>query len=155
MTTDTQWRQLVETLGSPEWATDPELNTYAGRRAYHDVLDEHLAEWASDRDVEEAAAFLVSHGVPAAVGRDPRAMYDHPQLRARRFYEEVDHPVVGTMSTPTWPFRFASVDRWLRTPAPTLGQHNHEILVDELGIDEDTYRDLEAAQIIGTQPRGV
>jgi crotonobetainyl-CoA:carnitine CoA-transferase CaiB-like acyl-CoA transferase len=82
-------------------------------------------------------------------------MYDHPQLRARGFYEEIDHPIVGTMPTPTLPFRFASVARWLRTPAPTLGQHNHEILVDELGIDEATYAQLEDAQIIGTRPKGV
>jgi crotonobetainyl-CoA:carnitine CoA-transferase CaiB-like acyl-CoA transferase len=82
-------------------------------------------------------------------------MYDHPQLHARRFYEEIDHPVVGTMATPTWPFRFASVDRWLRTAAPTLGQHNHEILVGELGIDEDAYAALEAAQVIGTRPKGL
>jgi hypothetical protein len=43
----------------------------------------------------------------------------------------------------------------LRTPAPTLGQHNHEILVDDLGIDETTYAALEAAEIIGQRPRGV
>jgi crotonobetainyl-CoA:carnitine CoA-transferase CaiB-like acyl-CoA transferase len=59
------------------------------------------------------------------------------------------------MPTPTLPFRFASVDRWLRTPAPTLGEHNHEILVDELGVDEATYAELEANQIIGTRPLGL
>jgi crotonobetainyl-CoA:carnitine CoA-transferase CaiB-like acyl-CoA transferase len=97
----------------------------------------------------------VAHGVPAAVGRDPRSMYDHPQLQARGFYEAIDHPVVGRLATPTLPFRFASVDHWLRTPAPTLGQHNHEILVGELGVDEATYAELEAAQVIGTRPKGL
>ncbi len=82
-------------------------------------------------------------------------MYDHPQLQARGFHEVIDHPVVGSMATPTWPFRFASVDRWLRTPAPTLGQHNHELLVDDLGIDEATYAALEASEIIGQRPKGV
>jgi crotonobetainyl-CoA:carnitine CoA-transferase CaiB-like acyl-CoA transferase len=155
VTTDAEWRGLVLALRSPTWAADPRFDTYAGRRAHADELDERLAAWSCERDVEEAAELLVSHGVPAAIGRDPRTMYDHPQLQARRFYEEIDHPVVGKMATPTWPFRFASVDRWLRTPAPTLGQHNHEILVRELGIDEDTYAALEAAQIIGTRPKGL
>jgi crotonobetainyl-CoA:carnitine CoA-transferase CaiB-like acyl-CoA transferase len=82
-------------------------------------------------------------------------MYDHPQLRARGYHETIDHPVVGEMATPTWPFRFASVDRWLRVPAPTLGQHNHEILVGDLGIDEETYQGLVDAQVIGDRPLGV
>jgi crotonobetainyl-CoA:carnitine CoA-transferase CaiB-like acyl-CoA transferase len=59
------------------------------------------------------------------------------------------------MPTPTLPFRFASVGRWLRTPAPTLGEHNHEILVDDLGLDDATYTALEDTQIIGTRPKGV
>ena len=155
ITTDEQWHALVDVLGAPDWATDSDLETYAGRRARHDELDAHLAEWSAARDVDEAAELLVAHGVPAAVGRDPRRMYEHPQLQARGYYESIEHPVVGDMATPTWPFRFASVDRWLRRPAPTLGQHNHEILVDDLGVDEATYTALRDAQIIGDRPLGV
>jgi crotonobetainyl-CoA:carnitine CoA-transferase CaiB-like acyl-CoA transferase len=106
-------------------------------------------------DVAETAVSLVARGVPAAVGRDPRSLYDHPQLQARAFYEQIDHPIVGPRATPTLPFRFASVDRWLRTPAPTMGQHNHEILVDDLGLDEAEYAALEAKGIIGDRPKGL
>jgi crotonobetainyl-CoA:carnitine CoA-transferase CaiB-like acyl-CoA transferase len=153
--TDAQWAGLVEALGAPEWATDPELATYGGRRARQDELDTRLGEWSATRDTAEAAELLVAHGVPAAVGRDPRSMYDHPQLVARAFYEEIDHPVVGTLPTPTLPFRFASVDRWLRAPAPTMGQHNHEILVDDLGLDEAAYQALIDASVIGDRPLGL
>jgi crotonobetainyl-CoA:carnitine CoA-transferase CaiB-like acyl-CoA transferase len=93
--------------------------------------------------------------VPAAAGRDPRLMYEHPQLQARGYYESIEHPVVGEVATPTWPFRFRSVDLWIRTPAPTLGQHNHEILVDDLGVDEETYQTLVDTSIIGDRPLGV
>ncbi len=155
VTTDAEWGGLVDALGRPEWALAPELATYAGRRPRHDELDDRLDAWSRERDPADAAELLVAHGVPAAVGRDPRLLYDHPQLQARGYYEEIDHPIVGTMPTPTLPFRFASVDRWLRTPAPTLGQHNHELLVDDLGVDEATYGELEEQQIIGTRPRGL
>jgi crotonobetainyl-CoA:carnitine CoA-transferase CaiB-like acyl-CoA transferase len=155
VTTDEEWRGLVAALGSPEWAADADFASYAGRRARHDELDDRLAEWSATRDVADAAELLVAHGVPAAIGRDPRSMYEHPQLRARGFYEEIDHPIVGPMPTPTLPFRFASVDRWLRMPAPTLGQHNHEILVDDLDVDEATYAALVDARVIGDRPQGV
>jgi crotonobetainyl-CoA:carnitine CoA-transferase CaiB-like acyl-CoA transferase len=82
-------------------------------------------------------------------------MFDHPQHNARGFYEEIDHPAVGRQRTPTLPFRFASIDRWLRTCAPLLGEHNHEILVDDLGLDEAEYTALEAKGIIGDRPKGL
>jgi crotonobetainyl-CoA:carnitine CoA-transferase CaiB-like acyl-CoA transferase len=153
--TDEHWRALVRAIGSPAWATDPELEEYAARRARHDELDDHLAQWCAEHDPEEAAELLVAHGVPAGVGRDPRSMFDHPQLNARGFYEEIDHPEVGRQRTPTLPFRFASIDGWLRTCAPLLGEHNHEILVDDLGLDEAQYAELEAKGIIGDRPKGL
>ena len=142
-------------LENPDWADDPELATVAGRRARHDELDERLEAWSREHDAAEAAELLVAAGVPAAMGRDPRLMYEHPQLQARGYYETVEHPVVGELATPTWPFRFRSVDRWLRTPAPTLGQHNHEILVEDLGVDEETYQTLVEGQVVGDRPLGI
>lgn len=153
--TDEQWRGLVDALGAPAWAVDPDLRSYAARRDRHDELDAHLAAWAGQQDADAAAELLVARGVPASAARDPRSMYDHPQHRARGFYEDVDHPVVGVRSTPTPPFRFASLPRWLRTGAPTLGAHNHDILVGDLGIAEDRYLDLVDRQVIGTRPTGL
>ncbi|HEX7096297.1 MAG TPA: CoA transferase [Acidimicrobiales bacterium] len=152
--TDEQWQAFVDALSRPDWATAPELATYEGRRARHDELDEHIAAWAADRDANETAEMLVRHGVPAAFGRDPRLMTTHPQLQARGYYEVIEHPVVGSRPTPTMPFRYASVERWLRSPAPTLGQHNRDILGGLLGLSDDELDELEASGIIGTRPRG-
>jgi crotonobetainyl-CoA:carnitine CoA-transferase CaiB-like acyl-CoA transferase len=153
--TDAHWAGLREALGDPAWAEDASLATVDGRRARHDELDARLEEWSRDRDVVEAAELLIAHGVPAAAARDPRALYEHPQLQARGYYEVIDHPVVGKQATPVLPFRYASVERWLRSPSPTLGQHNHEILVDDLGLDEAQYAELEAKGIIGDRPKGL
>jgi crotonobetainyl-CoA:carnitine CoA-transferase CaiB-like acyl-CoA transferase len=153
--TDEQWLGLQRALGEPEWAIDPSLKAVEGRRARHDELDARLEEWSRRHDVVEAAELLVAHGVPASAARDPRALYDHPQLQARGYYEVIDHPIAGERATPVLPFRYASVERWLRSPAPTLGHHNHEILVDDLGLTEDRYAELEAKGIIGTWPKGL
>ena len=99
--------------------------------------------------------FSIACGIPAALAWDPRRLYDHPQLRARKYYETIEHPIVGTQQNPTWPFRLRSIDTWLRTPAPTIGEHNHEILVDDLGIDEERYGSLRDAGVIGDRPLGV
>jgi crotonobetainyl-CoA:carnitine CoA-transferase CaiB-like acyl-CoA transferase len=56
---------------------------------------------------------------------------------------------------PTVPFRFASQKSWLRSAAPTVGQHNREILRDVIGLDERELDSLEAEGVIGTHPKGV
>jgi crotonobetainyl-CoA:carnitine CoA-transferase CaiB-like acyl-CoA transferase len=155
VTTDEQWRGLVAALGSPVWATDPGLATAAGRAGRQDELDAALATWAADRDLDATVELLLGHGVPAARACDPRLTSRNPVFGSRGFYEDVDHPVVGLLPIPTVPFRFASVDTWIRTPAPTLGQHNAEILHELLGLGDAELAELEAAEVIGTRPKGM
>lgn len=152
--TDDQWSALVDALGRPDWATDPALTTHAGRRAAHDRLDEKLAAWAAEIDLDKALDLLLGPGVPAAPAYDARVTSQHPQFVARRYYETLDHQVIGERAYPSLPFRYASVDRWLRTPAPMLGEHNHEILA-ELGLSDAEIAALEAADLIGQTPLGL
>lgn len=126
--TDDQWVALVSFLGAPAWATDAALATHAGRAAQHDLLDRQLAAWIAGRDVAALADALTAVGVPAARCFDPRSQSTHPQMMARRFYETVTHAELGVHPVPGLPFRYASVSHWLHRAAPTLGEHNADVL---------------------------
>jgi len=153
--TDDQWRALTAAIGRPELADDPALVTRAGRRAAHERLDAILGEWAAARDVNDAVAALIAAGVPAARVRDPRTSSQHPQMVARAFFETVPHPVAGAHPVPGLPWRARGVDHWIRRPAPTLGQHNAEVLGHRLGHSPDDLAKLEADTVIGTRPLGL
>ena len=148
---DEQWSALRKVL---RW-NDLGFETAAERRAAHDELDARLAEWARGQDAEVAAAQLVAAGVPAARVRDPREIHTHEQHIARGFLEVVDHPVTGAHPVFGFPLRYSGVDRWNRTPAPTLGQHNREVLGGLLGLGDEEIADLEAQGIIGEAPAGL
>jgi crotonobetainyl-CoA:carnitine CoA-transferase CaiB-like acyl-CoA transferase len=119
-----------------------------------DGLDEAaLRAWIAGHEREEVLRWLGERGIPAAAVADPRAASLHPQHVARGFFEEIEHPVVGRQPVPGVPFRYASVARWLSRPAPTLGQHNRELLGGLLGLDDAEIAALEAEGVIGTRPR--
>ena len=142
--TDEQWTALCDAIGRDDFVG---LDA-ATRRARHDEIDQAIAAWAAPLSDEEAARDLVARGVPAGIVRNPQRGDLHPQLAHRGYFEQVDHPVTGTHPVAGLPWRSASVERWIRMPAPTLGQHNREILA-ELGVSDHEIDALEAAHVIG------
>ena len=154
VTDDGMWPALVDAIGRPVWAKDPELENWEARRRREDELDAGLAAWAAEQDLHSAVQRLRHAGVPAAPAWDPRRVSYHPQFQARGFYETVEHPVAGRIGIPTQPLRLSGIDRWTSRPAPTLGQHNAEVLC-ALGLDEVELDRLEAAGVIGTRPPGL
>jgi len=153
--TEQQWEALVEFLGQPAWALDPDLKTLAGRRASHDAIDAELELWAAKRDLDGTVDELIAKGVPAATLYDGRLGSVNPQMKARGFFGDVEHPAAGLHPIPAQPFHFSGRGQWIRRAAPTLGEHNHEILSVELGLSDSEIAALEAEEIIGTRPKGL
>jgi crotonobetainyl-CoA:carnitine CoA-transferase CaiB-like acyl-CoA transferase len=149
---DDQWAGLRAAMGDPAWAADPALATLAGRRAAHDAIDEHLSTWLGPQPVLDAVELLAAHGVPAAPTMDARRLNHLPQLAARGWFEAMDHPVAGTVLYESLPMAFSAMPRPIyRRPAPTLGQHNAEVLA-ELGLTEADVATLAEDGLIGTRP---
>ena len=150
--TDEQWESLCLALGSPSWATDPTLSIEAGRRTHQDAIDEHLSTWCESRSRDDIVATLWDAGVPVAKVLQPHRQTEIEQLPFRGFFEEVEHPVNGRARLSTVPIRFSSGPQLFHAnPAPTLGQHNHELLA-ELGLTRAEIADLEASGVIGVTP---
>ena len=152
---DEQWLALKFVLGQPAWADDPLLDTHEGRWSAHDLIDKHLERWACGKDCVEAVAVLSASGIPASPLYDARLSPEHPQMIARGYFERLDHPIVGEHQVPTIPFRFRSVDRWCRSAAPTVGEHNEAVLKDLLGLDDTATEKLIAENVIGTRLNGI
>jgi crotonobetainyl-CoA:carnitine CoA-transferase CaiB-like acyl-CoA transferase len=115
-----------------------------------------LSDYLAARTDENAVDELVRLGIPAGVVRRPTVAGRTEHATARGFYEEHEHPTTGTVGYPILPTRFAS---WVgpvhQRPAPTLGQHNTEVLGHELGIGTDKLAELEREGVIGTRPAGL
>ena len=114
---------------------------------------EERAEWCATREAEAAALELRADGIPAAAMVPGYATLDDPQLRARGFFEPIEHPHVGRQEYPTCPLRMsAGPETFWRGPAPTLGQHTDEVLRAELGVTDVELAYLREQHVIGTAP---
>jgi crotonobetainyl-CoA:carnitine CoA-transferase CaiB-like acyl-CoA transferase len=117
-----------------------------------DEADALLAAWASERPMWSAVEELLAAGVPAAPTLDARRLNHLPQLSARGWFEALEHPVAGVVQYLSLPMTFSAMPRPLyRRPAPTLGEHNAEVL-SAIGVTDAELRELEASKVIGTKP---
>ena len=120
------------------------------RRVNHDAIDEAVNRWTRMQDRDGVMAQLIAADIAVGNVVDPRLITSHPQMKARGYFERVAHPVVGDIDLPTLPFRFRSVDTWLRQPAPLFGQDNRMVL-RQAGLDEAEIDALETDGIISDQ----
>jgi crotonobetainyl-CoA:carnitine CoA-transferase CaiB-like acyl-CoA transferase len=150
--TDEQWAGLCRALDDPDWATHSGLTSADGRRQHHNLIDDHLNAWCEQRTGDDIVDKLWSHGVPVAKVMQPHRQSELPQLAARGFFENVDHPVNARTPHSTLPFTSTrGPDRVHVRHAPLLGEHNREVLT-ELGLTEAEIAELEAQGVIGTAP---
>jgi crotonobetainyl-CoA:carnitine CoA-transferase CaiB-like acyl-CoA transferase len=153
---DAGWQGLAGVLGRADLAVRRDLATEAGRRAAADELDAAIGAWTARIAAGDAEARLRQAGVAAARVLTAADLLSDPQLAARGFWEPVSHPVAGDFVTTGLPFRSAGAGRSRpRAPAPTLGQHNEEILAGILGLTAEEIRGLTERQVIGTRPAGL
>lgn len=146
---DDDWAAVCDIVGRPELRDDPRFIDVDARRRHHEEFDAVLAAWLATVRPDEAADALSARGVPGEWLMTSDRMYTVEQLDARGFYDDITHPITGTHRYPGWPFHISPGPiRHHRTPPPTLGQHNAEVL-GSLGLSADDIAELEERTIIG------
>jgi crotonobetainyl-CoA:carnitine CoA-transferase CaiB-like acyl-CoA transferase len=97
----------------------------------------------SARTTDDWLAFCAAHGIPAA------AMADLDDLVSA--LPDASHPVAGPYKSVPSPVRFSRSSTSVRRPAPLVGEHNREVLL-EVGLDDDAIDGLEAAGVLRSKP---
>lgn len=145
------WHRLALLIGRPDWAEDASLKSTQARRGIEHVIETEIAAWTLTRDPDQALSELQTAKVAAGVARLPIDLLKDRHLQSRGVLQEIDRPFVGVHPQPSMPIREDARPYAICAAAPTLGQHNGEILSKLLGLNDDEMAQLIREKIIGTK----
>ena len=139
--TDHFWERLNQLMGYPAWAAKPEYADMPGRRDHVDEIEAGVIDWMGDKTRAQLYEMLQEGGVPCFPVLSMPEILDSAHYQARGFFVDQAHPVTGSVTQPGAPVRYSRTPWELRRPAPTLGQHNDEVL--RLDAQRDAQGDLQ------------
>ena len=131
------WSGLYKMMGEPGWMLE-----FPERWLELHLTDERIqrcrtqiALWMKDQNRMEVAERAQKLGVPMVPVNTVKDIFDSAQMRHRKYFAELTHPVLGRSKYPTVPYRLSATPARLNTHAPSLGQHTAEVLGTAAGID--------------------
>jgi|TARA_Y100000310_G_scaffold343786_1_gene453018 crotonobetainyl-CoA:carnitine CoA-transferase CaiB-like acyl-CoA transferase len=148
---ETEWHNLAANAGLG-WESEQHFGSLQCRHDNRTVLDETIQSWTCGFNKTELMIRLQEAGVPAGAVMVTPEFLEDPQVVDRQFFVEFSADHMDTKPFPGLPIRIndARGQGWQR--APKLGEHNHEILHDLLGMDDASIEDLERLGVIATRP---
>ena len=137
--TDDEWRAMADELGAPDWITDERFATLAASHQHSDELDEAIAAITRQTDAYELMERLQRRHVTSGVMQTSEDLVERdPQERFRGHFAKLDHPEMGPSIYDSPPYHLSGIDEpVMRTPAPLLGQHTHDVLGEVLGMGRE------------------
>lgn len=138
---DAIYQRYMTTIGRPDLAMDPELQTNAGRWLRRDELDAAIGQWSSQLSRDEALKILDEAGVPSGPIYTAADICDDAQYEARNMIQHFDVDTGGTEPTTVGFTGIVPViggrSLPIRSVGPDLGEHTHEVLTELLHLTDD------------------
>ena len=112
-----------------------------------DLLDEVMAQ----RTLQEWGDVFDEHGLIWGPASTMQELCEDPQAEAIGLFPTIEHPRAGSFRTVAAPIGVHGADIGPRGPAPTIGEHTHEVL-RAAGYDDARIDELIAAGAVSAGP---
>ena len=113
-----------------------------------DALNKPIQDFVKTKTKAELYEQAVKRGLLLAPCNTAEDVTNDPQLKARGFWEEVNHPELGTSITyPGAPLKMEGAQWKIQRRAPLIGEHNQKIY-ESLGFSEEEIKDFKLNRIV-------
>jgi crotonobetainyl-CoA:carnitine CoA-transferase CaiB-like acyl-CoA transferase len=151
-TGDHQWRAFLKVIHADELDNDDRFNTPRGRGVNRAELRVIVEEKTRQFTMEELIQAMNDAGVPCGPILTIDQVFANPQVQHLGMAQPVESPRYGTLDLVRAPMRLSRTSTSLRRPAPTPGEHTHEVL-REHGYSEGDIREMEDSGVIAPKAR--
>jgi crotonobetainyl-CoA:carnitine CoA-transferase CaiB-like acyl-CoA transferase len=128
-----QYEKFCKTLGDEALITESRFATNEARVANHPDFKARVEAALSTRTVNEWVDRMIAAGIAAGPIYEFPQVFEDAQVRHMGMIREVEQPGLGVVQMLGFPFAVGGSRPPVRRPAPSLGEHTREVLV-ELGI---------------------
>ena len=139
---DANFSRLCAAMARPDLAADPRFATLAERAARGDEINGLVGEWTASLTAEEITARCVEHDVPVGTAYSAADIFADPHMTARGDLVSIDDPVIGPVRQQAPYPRLSRHPTPVPTGAPRLGEHNHEVWCDLVGLSDAELAEL-------------
>jgi crotonobetainyl-CoA:carnitine CoA-transferase CaiB-like acyl-CoA transferase len=146
--TDEQWRSLCAAMNRSDLAYHESFETLAARQKNRDQLDKIISEWTRGLTAHTVELLLQKLGIPAYAVQDSEDISHDPQLAARGYLTEIEHPACGKMVIEAPRFLLSRTPAATARSAPSVGGDNQYVLESILGYDQDRITELVTAGVL-------
>jgi crotonobetainyl-CoA:carnitine CoA-transferase CaiB-like acyl-CoA transferase len=129
---DSEWQGFCRASGDPELAADARFATQLSRSANATARIHKMAEYIAQHSTAEWLQRLDTNDVPCAPILRRSEIIGNEQVVARELIAEFDQPGVGRVRQPKPAARFERSEVEIGGPAPRVGEHSRDVLL-ELG----------------------
>ena len=133
------FNRLCGIIGLPELTEDPRFATNALRTENVEQLEKLIQGKVIEKTTAEWLEILLKADLPSAPINTIDKLFLDPQLAARNMLVEVEQTGIGKVKVAGNPIKLSTVppeDELPKIPAPQIGEHTKEILVEMLGYSE-------------------
>src|SRR5947209_13681730 len=138
-TTPPNWTAFCRVLGLGALESDSRYGDANARRHHRAELVAAIEQVTRTRPAAHWLALLRDAGVPCGEIADYGDVFEDPHLLARKFFVDLEHPVLGALRGLGSPLRLERTPVRHRRAGPLLGAHSADVLREGGGSDDDIH----------------
>ncbi|TQL44438.1 CoA:oxalate CoA-transferase [Leucobacter komagatae] len=148
--TDKLWRESCELFGTPEAASDPEIDTMQKRfdeEAYERRVKPLIVSWFAGKGRAELEK-LAGDRIPLTAVKTIAEVVDEPETQRREMVVDADYGDLGSLRMFGQPVKLSHTPAVPDRRANEVGEHNEAVLSELAGYSHERIKELRSAGVI-------